>query len=263
MPRMKKLLFLGDVVGAPGRDAIKALVPGVRAELGLDFVVVNAENAAAGSGLTKALALELLGGGADALTLGDHVWDQKQFERELPALERVCRPANLPAAQPGRDRLIVADASGFRLLVFTVLGRNFMGPKADCPFLTADRVLGEEAGKFDAALVEIHAEATSEKVAMGWHLAGRASVVVGTHTHVPTADVALLSGGTAYQTDAGMCGPYDGVIGRDKAAVLGRFLDGMPRPFPVATGDVRLSGLLVTLDDAGRAVAAERFERKV
>lgn len=259
---MKKLLFLGDVVGAPGRDALKALVPGVRAGLGLDFVVVNAENAAAGSGLTKALALELLAGGADALTLGDHVWDQKQFERELPALERVCRPANLPSAQPGRDRLILADASGFRLLVFTVLGRNFIGPKADCPFLTADRVLAESAGQFDAALVEIHAEATSEKVALGHHLAGRASVVVGTHTHVPTADACVLPGGTAYQTDAGMCGPYDGVIGREKGAVIGRFLDGMPRPFPVASGDVRLSGLLVSLDTAGRALAAERFEAK-
>ncbi len=259
---MKKLLFLGDVVGSPGRDAIRALAGSLRAELALDFLVVNAENAAAGSGLTKALALELLGAGADALTLGDHVWDQKQFERELPTLERVCRPANLPAAQPGRDRLTLADASGFRLLVFTVLGRNFMGPKADCPFLTADRILAEQAGLYDAALVEVHAEATSEKVALGHYLAGRASVVVGTHTHVPTADASVLAGGTAYQTDAGMCGPYGGVIGRDKAPVIARFLDGMPRPFPVATDDVRLSGLLVTLDASGRAVSAERFERR-
>lgn len=259
----KKLLFLGDVVGSPGRDAIKALVPELRRELGLDFVVVNAENAAAGSGLTKALAIELrVPGGPDALTLGDHVWDQRNFDRELPALDYVCRPANLPAAQPGRDRLIFADASGFRLLVITVLGRNFMTPKVDCPFVTADRILTEETGNFDAALVEIHAEATSEKVALGWHLAGRASVVVGTHTHVPTADASVLPGGTAYLTDAGMCGPYDGVIGRDKASVISRFLDGMPRPFPVASGDIRLAGLLVTLDGAGRALAAERFERR-
>lgn len=259
----KRILFLGDVVGSPGREAVRALTPLLRKELVLDFIVVNAENAAAGSGLTKALALELLiPGGPDALTLGDHVWDQKNFDRELPALERVCRPANLPSAQPGRDRLILTDASGFRLLVFTVLGRQFMTPKVDCPFLTADRLLAAEAGKFDAALVEIHAEATSEKIALGRHLAGRASVVVGTHTHVPTADVSVFAGGTAYQTDAGMCGPYDGVIGRETAPVLARFIDGMPRPFPVATGDVRLAGLLVTLDAAGRAISAERFERK-
>ena len=260
---MTKVLFLGDIVGAPGRDAVKHLAPALRAELGLDLIVANAENAAAGSGLTKALALELLApaGGPDALTLGDHVWDQKNFDRELPTLERVCRPANLPSAQPGRDRLIVTAASGFRLLVFTVLGRTFMGPKADCPFLTADRILAEETGRYDGALVEIHAEATSEKTALGWHLAGRASVVVGTHTHVPTADAAVLAGGTAYQTDAGMCGPYAGVIGRDKAPVIARFLDGMPRPMPVASGDIRASGLLVTLDAAGRAVSAERLER--
>lgn len=259
---MKTLLFLGDIVGSPGRDAVKALVPALRKELSLDFVVVNAENAAAGSGLTKALVLELLvPGGPDGLTLGDHVWDQKNFDRELPTLDRVCRPANLPAAQPGRDRLTLTDASDFRLLIFTVLGRQFMTPKVDCPFLTADRILAEEAGKFDGVLVEIHAEATSEKIALGRHLAGRASVVVGTHTHVPTADASVLPGGTAYQTDAGMCGPYDGVIGRETAPVIARFLDGMPRPFPVATGDVRLCGLLVTLDDNGRAVSAERFER--
>ena len=262
VPVFKHVLFLGDVVGAPGREALAALLPGIRRETGADFVVVNAENAAGGSGLTKALALELLATGADALTLGDHVWDQKYFERELPSLDHVCRPANLPAAQPGRDRLILTDASGFRLLAVTVLGRTFMGPKADCPFLTADRVLREEAGRYDAALVEIHAETTSEKVALGRYLDGRAAIVVGTHTHVPTADATVLPGGTAYLTDAGMCGPYDGVIGRETAAVVARFVDGLPRPFPVATGDVRLCGLLVTLDAAGRAVAAGRFERR-
>lgn len=260
---MPKILFLGDVVGSAGRDAVRTLTPALRAGLGLDLVVVNAENAAAGSGLTRALALELLApGGPDALTLGDHVWDQKNFDRELPGLERVCRPANLPAAQPGRDRLTVTSASGFRLLIFTVLGRTFMGPRADCPFLTADRILAEEAGRFDGALVEVHAETTSEKIALGHHLAGRASLVVGTHTHVPTADVTVLAGGTAYQTDAGMCGPYDGVIGREKGPVIARFIDGMPRPMPVAAGDVRLAGILVTLDDTGRALTAERFERK-
>lgn len=263
--RMTKVLFLGDIVGSPGRDAVKTLAPALRAELGADLIVVNAENAAAGSGLTKALALELLApaGGPDALTLGDHVWDQKNFDREIPSLERVCRPANLPAVQPGRDRLTLVAASGFRLLVATFLGRTFMGPRADCPFLAADRILAEEAGRFDGALLEIHAEATSEKIAFGRHLAGRASVVVGTHTHVATADVAVLAGGTAYQTDAGMCGPHAGVIGRDSAPVIARFLDGMPRTLPVAAGDVRVCGLLATLDAAGRAVSAERVERRL
>ncbi len=261
---MPSILFLGDIVGAPGRDAVTALAPALRAELRLDFIVANAENAAAGSGLTRALALGLLTpGGPDALTLGDHLWDQKNFDRELPTLERACRPANLPAAQPGRDRLTLTGADGFRLLVFTVLGRTFMGPRSDCPFATADRILAEESGRFDGALVEIHAEATSEKTALGLHLAGRASIVVGTHTHVPTADTAVLAGGTAYQTDAGMCGAHDGVIGRMKEPVIARFLDGMPRPMPVATGDVRLNGLIVTLDALGRAVSAERLERRV
>lgn len=257
----KRILFLGDVVGSPGRDALARGLPDIRREHAVDLIVVNAENAAGGSGLTKALALELLATGADALTLGDHVWDQKNFERELPTLDRVSRPANLPAVQPGRDRLTLVTADGYRLLVLTVLGRTFMGPRADCPFLTADRILTEESGRFDAALVEIHAETTSEKIALGRHLDGRAAIVVGTHTHVPTADASILPGGTAYLTDAGMCGPYDGVIGRDKDAVITRFIDGMPRPFPVATGDVRLAGFLVTLDGSGRAIAAERFER--
>jgi metallophosphoesterase (TIGR00282 family) len=249
-----KLLFIGDIVGRPGRDIVIERVPKLRAELGLDFVIANAENAAAGSGLTGGLAQMLLAAGVDALTLGDHVWDQKGFEAEIGTLERVCRPANLPAACPGRFFLIL-EAKGFRLAVFTVLGRQYLNLKAECPFLCADKLLAQLAGRADGFFVEVHAEATSEKQALGWHLDGRALAVVGTHTHVPTADAAVLPGGTAFLCDAGMTGPYASVLGREVKPVIGRFLDGMPRRFEVAEGDVRLSAVLVEFDPATKRAA--------
>ncbi len=248
---MLKLLFLGDIVGRPGRDVVAARLSGLRAQFGLDFVIANAENAAGGAGLTEAVARTLLASGIDALTLGDHLWDQKGFEAELPRLDRVCRPANLPAACPGRDHLIL-EKNGFRLAVFTVLGRQYLALKSECPFLTSDRMLAQLAGRADAAFVEIHAEATSEKQALGWHLDGRALAVVGTHTHVPTADACVLPQGTAFLCDAGMTGPYESVLGRVVAPVVATFLDGIPRRFPVALGDVRLSGVLVEYDPAAK-----------
>lgn len=251
-----KLLFIGDIVGKPGRDIVCALVPKLRAERGIDFIIANAENAAAGSGITGTIARTLLDHGVDAITLGDHVWDQKGWESEIGSFDRVCRPANLPASCPGRDHLIV-ERNGFRLLVFTVLGRNFMGPKVDCPFLTADALLQKHAGKFDGVLAEVHAEATSEKQAMGWYLDGRATAVLGTHTHVATADASLLRRQTAFLCDVGMTGPYESVLGREIAPVIGRFIDGMPRRFEVAEGDVRLSGALVEFNAAGRAEKVE------
>lgn len=251
-----KLLFIGDIVGKPGREIVGALVAKLRAERGIDFVIANGENAAAGSGITAALAQTLLEGGVDALTLGDHVWDQKGFETEIGALDRVCRPANLPATNPGRDHLIV-ERNGFRLLVFTVLGRTFMGLKAECPFLCADALLKKLAGQYDGALVEVHAEATSEKQALGWHLAGRATAVLGTHTHVATADASVLRGSTAFMCDVGMTGPHESVLGREIAPVLGRFLDGMPRRFEIATGDNRLSAALIEFTADGRATGIE------
>jgi metallophosphoesterase (TIGR00282 family) len=228
--------------------------------LGVDWVVVNGENSAGGSGITREIAAELTAGGVDAITLGDHVWDQKGFDIDIASIRGLCRPANLPKQCPGDTHLILTAPDGKRLLVFTVLGRQFMKQHVECPFATADRLLKELEGKYDYSLVEIHAEATSEKIAMGWFLDGRASVVVGTHTHVATADATVLPRGTAYQTDAGMCGPHEGVIGRDTQSVLGAFLDGMPRRFAVATEDVRLNGLLVTLNDEGFAADAGRFE---
>ncbi len=253
-----KLLFIGDIVGKPGREIVSALVPKVRAERGIDFVIANGENAAAGAGITGTLCKSILEAGVDVITLGDHVWDQKGFEHEITTLERVCRPANLPSGNPGRDHVIV-EKNGFRLLVFTALGRSFMGLKAECPFLGADALLRQLAGRFDGALVEIHAEATSEKQALGWHLAGRATAVLGTHTHVATADTTILRGHTAFQCDAGMTGPHESVLGREIEPVVRRFLDGMPRRFEVATGDNRLSAALVEFGPDGHATKIEQL----
>lgn len=256
-----KLLFIGDIVGKPGREAVAALVPKLRAERGLDFVIANGENAAAGAGITATIADTLIESGVDGITLGDHVWDQKGFEKDIVDLKQVCRPANLPDGNPGRDHLII-EKNGFRLLVFTVLGRSFMGMKGDCPFLCSDRLLQRHKGHYDGALVEMHAEATSEKQALGWHLAGRATAVLGTHTHVATADAAILRGHTAFQCDVGMTGPHESVLGREITPVIGRFLDGLPRRFEVATGANRLSATLVEFERDGRATAIEWLSRK-
>ncbi len=251
------LLFIGDIVGRPGRDIVTKQIAALRAQWSLDFVIANAENSAAGAGITGLIARDLLSSGVDVITLGDHVWDQKGFETEIKTLDHVCRPANLPPMCPGAERVVV-EKNGFRLGVFTVLGRNFIGLKGDCPFAAADRLLKASEADCDAVFVEVHMEATSEKIAMGWYLDGRALAVVGTHTHVPTADATVLPKGTAYLTDAGMTGPYESVLGRDIQAVVTRFLDGMPRRFEVATGDVRLSGVVVRYDPAAkRAVSCE------
>lgn len=257
-----KLLFIGDIVGKPGREIVAALVPKLRAERGIDFVIANGENAAAGAGITASIAKSLLEAGVDVITLGDHVWDQKGWEAEIAGFERVCRPANLPASNPGRTHVIV-EQHGFRLLVFTVLGRSFMGLKAECPFLGADALLKELADRFDGALVEVHAEATSEKQAMGWHLDGRVTAVLGTHTHVATADASLLRKQTAFMCDVGMTGPHESVLGREIEPVIGRFLDGMPRRFEVATGDNRLSAALVDFGPDGRATHIEQVYLRV
>jgi metallophosphoesterase (TIGR00282 family) len=260
---MISVLFIGDIVGRPGREIVTSRIAALREKLGADFVVANAENSAAGAGITGKIARELVAAGIDAITLGDHVWDQKSFDAEIGALEQVCRPANLPAECPGRDRLVI-ERKGKRLGVFTVLGRNFMGMKAECPFASSRRIAAELEEKCDAILVEIHMEATSEKIAMGWYLDGRVAAVIGTHTHVPTADACVLPKGTAYLTDTGMTGPYESVLGRQIEPVVSKFLDGMPRRFEVATGDVRLSGVLVRYDElAKRATSCELITEKL
>lgn len=250
---MIRILFIGDIVGRPGRDKVATWSGRLREKHRLDFVIANGENAAAGAGITGALAKALLGMGIDAITLGDHVWDQRGWEHEIGSFERVCRPANLPAECPGRDHLIL-EKNGFRLAVFTVLGRTYLNMKAECPFNAADAMLTRTvgAGTADAALVEIHAEATSEKIALGWHLDGRAVGVLGTHTHVPTADAEVRPKGTAYISDVGMTGPYRSVLGREIEPVIGRFRDGMPRRFGVAEEDTRLSGVLIDYDPAAK-----------
>lgn len=247
-------------MGRPGRSFVIERIASLREDLGADIVIANAENAAGGAGITAKIAEQILAAGIDAITLGDHVWDQKNFENEIDALERVCRPANLPEQNPGRTHLVV-EKDGFRLGVLTVLGRNYLALKSSCPFRMADAKLAELKPLCDAVFVEAHMEATSEKIALGWHLDGRAAAVVGTHTHVPTADGRVLPGGTAYQSDAGMCGPYASVLGRDVGQVVATFLDGMKRRFPVAEDDVRMSGCLIEIDAAtGLATGFERVE---
>lgn len=254
---MLKLLFIGDIVGRPGRDIVAESLPRLRREHNIDFVIANAENAAAGAGITGTIAKSILESGVNAITLGDHVWDQRGWETEITELDHVCRPANLPKACPGWDHVII-EARGFRVAVFTVLGRSFMNMKADCPFLCADRMIEQLRAQADAIIVEVHAEATSEKIALGWYLDGRVTAVLGTHTHVPTADAAVLSKGTAFICDVGMTGPYASVLGREVKPVIAKFLDGMPRRFEVAEGDVRLSGALIEIS-ASKA-NAEKIE---
>ena len=254
---MLKLLFVGDIVGHPGREFVRDRLPRLRSEHGLDFVIANGENAAAGAGITGTIAKSILESGVDAITLGDHVWDQRGWETEITQMERICRPANLPATCPGWDHLII-ESRGFRLAVFTVLGRQYLGMKADCPFRCADRMVEQLRAQADAIVVEIHAEATSEKQALGWHLDGRVTAVIGTHTHVPTADARVLPKGTAFICDIGMTGPYASVLGREVAPVVSKFLDGMPRRFEVATGDVRLSGALIEI--SASMARAEKIE---
>ncbi len=254
-----KVLILGDIVGRPGRKFLNDQLADYKEANQIDLIIANGENAAGGAGITAKTANEILSAGVDAITLGDHVWDQMNFSNEIDSLERVCRPANLPDLNPGRDRLILS-INQFKIGVFTVLGRTFMGPKVDCPFQTASRLVEEMKTDTDAIIVEIHAETTSEKEAMGWHLDGKVSLVFGTHTHVPTADGRILKGGTAYQSDLGMTGSRESVLGRDIDACLHRFIDGMPRKCPVAEGDVGMQGCLIELAKGKFPLSLQRTE---
>ncbi|MCL7464973.1 TIGR00282 family metallophosphoesterase [Phaeovulum sp. NW3] len=247
-----KILFLGDVVGRAGRAAISGQLAKLRADWGLDFVVVNGENASSGMGLTAEHAKLLLDAGADCITLGDHAFDQKDMLRFIDTEPRIIRPLNYAKEAPGRGARLFSDARGRKILVAQVLGQVFMKRPFDDPFSAVDAVLRKHplGGLAQAALVDMHCEATSEKMAMGHWCDGRASVVVGTHTHVPTADAMVLPGGTAYMTDAGMCGDYHSVIGMDKAEPMRRFITGMGKErFTPANGEATLSGLYTETDD--------------
>lgn len=247
-----RILFLGDVMGRSGRRAISERLAGLRVRLKADLVVVNAENASGGRGVTAGHAQLLLESGADCLTLGDHAFDQKDMIAFIDREPRIVRPLNFAREAPGRGHAIISDARGRKALVVQALGQVFMSRPYDDPFSALDGVLRAHppGGMVQAALIDIHAEATSEKMAIGHFCDGRASLVVGTHTHVPTADAQILPGGTAYLSDAGMCGDYDSVIGMEKSEPLRRFVTGMARDrFTPAEGAATLAGVLVETDD--------------
>ena len=250
-----RVLFCGDVVGRSGREAVAGNVPRLRKELELDFVIANGENAAAGFGITVELSKELYAAGVDVITTGNHVWDQRQAIASISADPLMLRPANFPAGTPGKGAGVYAARGGKRVLVMNLMGRLFMDA-LDCPFQAAERELrnhrlgGGGGGTADFILVDMHAEASSEKVAMGHFLDGRVSAVVGTHSHVPTADAHILPGGTAYQTDAGMCGDYGGVIGMAKEEAMMRFVRKMPAgKLSVAEGPATLCAIFIETDD--------------
>jgi len=253
-----RALLVGDVVGKPGRKTVQSALPDLLAAHSVDVVIVNAENAAGGSGITPPIFKELRDQGVDVVTMGDHVYRRKEIVPTLETSDRILRPANLPAEAAGRSWAVHESQSGFPFAVTVLLGRTFMKPAA-CPFHAVDAVLEEVGDSARLIFVEVHAEATSDRIAMGWYLDGRVTCVFGTHTHVQTADERVLPAGTAYISDLGMTGPHDGVLGRLRDKVIPTLITGMPRHFDVAKGDLRLHGALVTADsETGRAVAIER-----
>ena len=252
-----KILLVGDIVGGPGRRVFRDVVKRLRDENAVHAVVANGENAAAGNGITLALAEELFKAGADAITLGDHVWGQKELEATISSEKRLLRPVNVPPGTPGQGHVTVQTSLG-PFIVVNLLGRVFMNP-ADCPFRAMDALLKTLPCNVPV-LVDFHAEATSEKIAMGHYLDGRVAAVVGTHTHVQTSDAMILPKGTAYMTDLGMTGPMNSVIGREIAPVLKKFTTGIPAKFDVAGGPSVLEGALLEIDrQSGRAVSIEAF----
>lgn len=254
-----RLLFIGDIVGRPGRDLVRRHLKALRASAGADLVIANGENAAGGAGITRENTNELLGAGIDVITSGNHVWDKRETLEFIGLEPRLIRPANYPAGTPGLGSCIAPSRGGVSVGVVNVMGRVFL-PALDDPFRAVDREIERVRNEgAQVVFVDIHAETTSEKMALGWYLDGRVSAVVGTHTHVQTADERILPGGTAYLTDVGMTGPHDGVIGMDRVAVIRRFVSGLPNRFEPATGDVRLHGVTITIDPVtAKATAIER-----
>ncbi|MFY9583290.1 MAG: TIGR00282 family metallophosphoesterase [Candidatus Acidiferrales bacterium] len=245
-----RILFIGDIVGSPGRHIVVERLADIVAQHRVDLVIANVENAASGFGITPRLAEELLEAGVEVLSGGNHIWDRKEILDYFPHQPRLLRPANYPDSSPGSGLYIGAAKNGVRYAVLNLQGRVFMA-SIDCPFRTADRELARIPAEVGVVIVDMHAETTSEKLAMGWHLDGRVTAMVGTHTHVATADERILPQGAAYITDVGMTGPHDSVIGMDKAGILKRFLDGLPARFEVAEGDVQMNTVLLEVDEAG------------
>jgi hypothetical protein len=258
-----KILFIGDIVGEPGRRAIEELLPGIKKANDIEFVIGNAENVAGGSGVTPSLADELFDHGLDVITSGDHIWKRKEIIDRIDSDRRILRPANYPAGSPGSGSTVAKSESGTEVGVINLMGRVFMQP-LECPFKTAKTEIDKIKNKTRIIIVDMHAEATSEKVALGWYLDGQVSAIVGTHTHVQTADEKILPGGTAFLCDAGMTGPLDGVIGRKKEQILARFLTQMPMKFEMAENDIQLQGAIIDIDEkTGKANSIKRIQKKL
>lgn len=253
-----KILFLGDIFGRPGRDAVLAALPGLVTERTIDFVIANGENAASGAGITAKIAQQLLGGGIDVITTGNHVWRQREVYPFLDSSDRIVRPANYPSSCPGRGLTVRAAADGSEVAVINLLGAVFMETGIS-PFRVVDDLIEEAGTMAETIVVDLHAEATSEKVALARYVDGRVTAMVGTHTHIQTADEHVTAQGTAAITDVGMCGPRDSVIGVRSDIIVRHFLTEMPIAFEVADGDVRLDGVVISAE-GGRADTIDRFE---
>ena len=256
---MLRLLFLGDVIGEPGRRAVIEMVPLLKKERAIDFVVVNGENSAAGRGITPKISIDLLRAGVAVITTGDHIWDQKEIVSYIDTEPRLLRPINYPDKTPGQGSVILETPKG-KVGVINVQGRTFMLPHLENPFRVIDAEVEKMREETKVIFVDVHAETTSEKIAMGRFLDGRVSGVVGTHTHTQTADERVFPGGTAFLCDAGMCGPTESVLGREIEPILTRFITSMPIHFPVAKGPDQLQGAIIDIDEeTGHALAIERI----
>jgi len=253
-----RILFLGDIFGQPGRNAVIRRLPHLADERAIDFTIANGENAANGAGITSKIAIRLLAAGIDVLTTGNHVWRQREVYPFLSASDRIVRPANFPAGDPGRGLTVQTARDGDAVAVLNLMGNVFMDSGVS-PFRIVDGLIDDASSLAETTIVDLHAEATSEKVAMARYLDGRVTAVLGTHTHVQTADERVSAKGTAAITDVGMCGPHDSVIGVRGEIILQRFLTELPAQFEVADGDVRLNGVIITCE-GGRATAIERFQ---
>ncbi|MEI6561554.1 MAG: TIGR00282 family metallophosphoesterase [Verrucomicrobiota bacterium] len=260
---MLRMMFLGDVVGEPGRRAVIDLVPVLKKEYELDFVIVNGENAAGGRGITPKITIDLLRAGVAVVTTGDHVWDQKEILNYIDTEPRLLRPINYPEDTPGQGSVILETPKG-KVGVINVQGRTFMLPPLENPFRALDAAVAKMREETSVIFVDVHAETTSEKISVGRFLDGRVSAVVGTHTHVQTGDERVFPGGTAFLCDAGMCGPTESVLGREIEPIISRFITNLPATFPVAKGPVALNGAIIDIDETtGKALGIQRFTRVV
>ena len=256
-----RVLFIGDIVGSPGREVVRERLADLVSTQKLDLVIANGENSAAGFGITPRIAEELFGYGIDVLSGGNHSWDKKEILDFMPHEPRLLRPANFPEGNPGSGVYIGTARNGVKIAVINLQGRIFL-PSNEDPFRKVDQLLANLPGDVSFVLVDMHAETTSEKIALGWYLDGRVTAVVGTHTHVTTADERVLPNGTAYITDVGMTGPHDGVIGMERTGIVKKFLDGMPARFEVAQGDVQMNCVVIETNDEGPRNASGRLIAK-